>query len=50
MAALKVILLEEFCESFQQWQHCFANCVSVKGDWSEGGPYHFAVSVQEHLQ
>jgi hypothetical protein len=36
MAALKVILIEKFCESFQQWQHCLANCVSVKGDCSEG--------------
>lgn len=42
-AALKVILVEEFCECFQQWQHCLANCVSDKGDCSEGGPFHEAV-------
>jgi len=40
LAALKVILVEEFCECFQQWQHCLANCVSVKGDCSEGGTFY----------
>ena len=45
MAALKVILVVEFCEYFQQWQHCLVNCVYVKGHFSEGGSYHQAVSV-----
>jgi hypothetical protein len=40
MAALKVILIEEFCECFQHWQHCLANCVSIKGGCSEGGTFY----------
>jgi hypothetical protein len=36
MTALKPIPQQEFQNCFQQWQHLWAKCVAVKGEYFEG--------------